>query len=551
MSASDDLATFGLCSQHHYTCFNASTSPGRSESEVDSALSATVSSVFSDSEQTDSRIDRSNEPECLVSGLPPEILAEIFYSSCESHLGIPPLAPHPAFILSHICSSWRSISLSLPKLWSYIEIRVTEAANVSPDRIESLLFFARLFLTRSQSSPLDIILHIPASEKDLYVRYRLYEALQEVDYLPLYGLFFEESARWRSMSLSGFDEDWHANFTWPVNLPIIERLELEAVYNPSFSADGITFANLSAPRLQELTLIGDWNTALDDIPSFPALSQLILCPSIPEYVALELSVLRLATALTAVKIVGFQFICHPGGEPLIRCCAKSLELRPVPLSEAQLSAYRLIGYLDLPHLREIHFEPELPEGPEFDGEIRALNATRQFLSSMEHINKQNITHLTLHHLIFENSRIFLDFLAEFLALTHLSFDERYDELIQKDPLLDDPDENYATTVLSTPEFYQKLNIAYSGYILPKLEVVDLVADYPDSVPGVELMSMLESRCLLGDVKGTATLQRFRLAICNDQCVFGDQIVQRMKRMQAQGLDFQIVFYAAQTSSPDT
>ncbi|THU97260.1 hypothetical protein K435DRAFT_778141 [Dendrothele bispora CBS 962.96] len=483
------------------------------------------------------------ESKCYISNIPLEVLVEIFLYYCKSgNHCIPPLSPHPAFILSLVCSDWRSVALSLPTFWSDIQIKVSEELDYSSDHIDWMLFFAKLYLMRSGQSPLDIVLRVPVAYNDweIYYRHR-YNLVHDGNFQLLYNLFSEVSHRWRSMSLSGFEEDWIDNYTWQANLPVIERLELVSVYHHTFSLNhGVTFDNLSAPSLQELTLVGDWNTSVDQPPALPALTQLIVKPWPSDLMAFDLSLLTLANPLTSVKIIGFHLICHPGGQQLIRCLGKSLEIRPLPSSQAQRASYELLGYLDLPHIRTLHLEPVIVSREE---EIHALLATSSFIRSMEHIDGTLITQLILHHFVFEKAYQFLNFLGSFPALTHLSLNESHHIAIPQDELeLEQPVE----TVLTKPAFYDKLNTVFEDCILRELEDINLVVDFGESVPGSALLNMLESRFVecgtwevFGGQRASPLLQRFRLVFDYGLNGLGPEETERLKAMQERGFDIEI------------
>ncbi|KAI0264609.1 hypothetical protein BC834DRAFT_924502 [Gloeopeniophorella convolvens] len=86
--------------------------------------------------------------------LPSELLRHIFIINFEEY-------PCCAWILSSVCSRWRRLALSMPKLWS--KIRLVTTPNTSADTI-------RLWLERSGSrTPLDIeiFLHVPDTAASL------------------------------------------------------------------------------------------------------------------------------------------------------------------------------------------------------------------------------------------------------------------------------------------------------------------------------------------------------------------------------------------------
>jgi F-box-like len=91
--------------------------------------------------------------ECLVNGLPTELLAHIF------HLGtrmvgdpdVPFLKPFPV-LASHVCHLWRSVALGSPSLWTNITFS------------EGLLYeHSQIWIERSKDLPLDIEIDVGRS----------------------------------------------------------------------------------------------------------------------------------------------------------------------------------------------------------------------------------------------------------------------------------------------------------------------------------------------------------------------------------------------------
>ncbi|KIM41518.1 hypothetical protein M413DRAFT_42372, partial [Hebeloma cylindrosporum] len=57
-----------------------------------------------------------------VRGLPPDVLQEIFFHCLPTHHNPIIKSSEPPLLLTRICSSWRAIALSSPRIWSKIHI---------------------------------------------------------------------------------------------------------------------------------------------------------------------------------------------------------------------------------------------------------------------------------------------------------------------------------------------------------------------------------------------------------------------------------------------
>ena len=134
-----------------------------------SSETAFLRSTYWETHSSISRLDNAasqllNEPQALhnyrqtlgallssVRRLPPELLAEIF------ELCLPKdyheKGAHQAVMLpSHVCRHWRSVALSIPKLWSKIVL------DVSDRMVESRTALVTAWLSRSGESSLSITL---------------------------------------------------------------------------------------------------------------------------------------------------------------------------------------------------------------------------------------------------------------------------------------------------------------------------------------------------------------------------------------------------------
>ncbi|KAI5119078.1 hypothetical protein M0805_005496 [Coniferiporia weirii] len=121
----------------------------RALEELIAASTRAISDLEHDLHNAEAGIRLTRELLSPMRRLPNDLLQHIFWAAFED-------SPCCAWTLAAVCSSWRRIVLSMPRIWS--KIRLVTTPNVNPDII-------RLWLERSGSRvPLDIeiYLHVPA-----------------------------------------------------------------------------------------------------------------------------------------------------------------------------------------------------------------------------------------------------------------------------------------------------------------------------------------------------------------------------------------------------
>ncbi|KAJ7665888.1 hypothetical protein DFH06DRAFT_1040588 [Mycena polygramma] len=151
--------------------------------------------------------------------LPLDIIQEIFVACLPTHRNCVMSALEAPVLLGRICSAWRAISLSTPRLWASLHIAeptfyVDSAGDTSlsfEQKVEQRLELAKIWLDRSGSCPLSISLQsarqfVPQRDIALQSSRQFIEAL-----IPF-------ASRWQQI-----------NFTIPVStlLSIISRLEAD------------------------------------------------------------------------------------------------------------------------------------------------------------------------------------------------------------------------------------------------------------------------------------------------------------------------------------
>ncbi|TFY82966.1 hypothetical protein EWM64_g1052 [Hericium alpestre] len=191
---------------------------------------------------------------------------------------------YPSFdqiTISHVCRQWRDNALGLPELWtSLLIIR----DSYKWDHID-------MFLQRSQSQPLDIIIRwCPRRYED-----EVTGANFAVPILSVLSMLSLHSHRWRSFDLIG-DTGNAVNFTLavlrPLRVPLLRRLSLKYITPPNEGRSApwqimspIAPFEVFGAQLEELSIAEafvDWGNPVFTGPNstgldFTGLRSLILC----------------------------------------------------------------------------------------------------------------------------------------------------------------------------------------------------------------------------------------------------------------------------------
>ncbi|KAJ7160057.1 hypothetical protein C8R46DRAFT_1285376 [Mycena filopes] len=93
--------------------------------------------------------------------VPPEIIQEIFLACIPTHRNCAMSSSDAPLLLGRICSSWRSISLSTPRLWTKLHfVQPNLRLPAAKIRIAQHLESAKMWLARSGQWPLSISLQV-------------------------------------------------------------------------------------------------------------------------------------------------------------------------------------------------------------------------------------------------------------------------------------------------------------------------------------------------------------------------------------------------------
>ncbi|KAF5356625.1 hypothetical protein D9758_008250 [Tetrapyrgos nigripes] len=167
--------------------------------------------------------------------LPPELLSYVFEFACADPALIGSYLRSFPVQISQVCTSWRNLARSTPKLWSLLEICPFRFRSFS---IEQMSLFLTMHLELSKSFP-------------LYLTVDLRDISKQVG-SPIIHLLTLHSVRWRIVSLVDiglFEEELSVI---KGKLPLLHTLILKSRLSDNFDAFEI------APNLRAFTSIYGW-----------------------------------------------------------------------------------------------------------------------------------------------------------------------------------------------------------------------------------------------------------------------------------------------------
>ncbi|KAJ8083148.1 hypothetical protein PM082_009017 [Marasmius tenuissimus] len=151
-----------------------------------------------------------------IHALPSDVLATIFAHSCEQNI-LAPFALPPALRISMVCSHWRDISFSTPRMWSHMTINF----GLWKEKHRVLHEITDWCMNRSWPSPLRLSLTLPGDEFDegFPRRHGVLAALK---------LLVENCERWEHISLSIRPPRFTLSIFDPIRgrLPLLKSLSL-------------------------------------------------------------------------------------------------------------------------------------------------------------------------------------------------------------------------------------------------------------------------------------------------------------------------------------
>ncbi|KAG7095801.1 hypothetical protein E1B28_006501 [Marasmius oreades] len=275
--------------------------------------------------------------------LPSEILQAIFFSCLPSRISEDSFdiwdVRQAPWVLTQVCSRWRSISLGCPRLWENVVLHAPSLKRPIRGRIQML----QAHIDRAGNLPLRVRLHSEYDRK---------EDRDVVDILVIHSL------RWRVLDLKVPVTLFKMMRPISGRLPQLQKLQ---IYAQNYHAEDVSFMFRNTPALQDIRLVV---TPFYDIyPTFPYHQLLRLMGSFN--VELALSILQQTGKLVDCKFLVYQresFVRMPS------CVIRMSNLRTLDLRLER--NYKFLNKLDLPSLEELHLQSiERARGADFHEEL--------------------------------------------------------------------------------------------------------------------------------------------------------------------------------------
>ncbi|KAK7437627.1 hypothetical protein VKT23_018526 [Stygiomarasmius scandens] len=487
-----------------------------------------------------------------ISSVPTEILGEIFLHVCE--IGYPlqdpssglvetrdPRVESPVTAINLVCSSWHSITLSTPLLWSRFRLIVPLLSKSSNS------LFA--FLGRSGNSPLDFCLYLFDVQT---------VSAESVSLLrSAFSHLVDEAHRWRNVQIGLPSSSQFMGVPslrlsdWPQNFPVLETLFLETPGDSHTETLPIT-PGITIPRLSVLSLKGQWTMKPVDLSgNICSSTSISVSPHllIVEVEYFHWGAIELVSPSTAVRVRRFF---GAWAHDVTICRAGRLEMCPGPVygrypGNIHLPLDTIIRQVNLPNVTELVFGRDFssrPKGPfpiagfEFII-IPIVFPSDDFIDLLsQRCNAAKITHFSLMHYIITDIDV-LEILAHLPSLTSLTIDEGF-PYPNEEARLDDNNIKFSLTI---PFFHALVQSSISSSLptlISSLEELKL-AFHPNHLFTVSSNSLLEecTTALLDLVESRAIgrrgcLKKVRVHMRTDYY----PVEERIQTLREQGVDIE-------------
>ncbi|KAK6996923.1 hypothetical protein R3P38DRAFT_3068506 [Favolaschia claudopus] len=235
--------------------------------------------------------------------IPQDVLSEIFFACLPTHRNCVMTTSEAPLLLGRVCSSWRTLSLSTPRLWATLHITQPGGSGASNESITQRFEAMKMWLGRSGQCPLSI---------SVYTSYMHCspEAPMSTQAQPLpVDLFLKElsfhAKRWQHVSFSTTSAAFKAlAYLSAADVPILESItaRLPPPFPPHDVVEWTHFGMFAGPRvskfltsascfstsiplcwhlLTSLDVVGSlWESCVD---SEAALEVLIRCPQLQRF----------------------------------------------------------------------------------------------------------------------------------------------------------------------------------------------------------------------------------------------------------------------------
>ena len=228
------------------------------ESEIDRS-NLVVEKVYDEHRALNAWIEAHRALLSPLRQVPIEIMEEIFIHCLPTDHNAVMSTREAPLLLSRVCSEWRSITLSTPRLWASLRIPLSPPESILgyyalDFEFEKCSKGAAEWIRRSGECPLSISLHPPSPHYQfdgISVKQPFRKVLKEI--LP-------SSKRWKTFSCRGLNDSFtHLQKIAEGDVPMLESLGITIVPESLSRFGGTTalmntFGLLSAPKLRKLSL---------------------------------------------------------------------------------------------------------------------------------------------------------------------------------------------------------------------------------------------------------------------------------------------------------
>ncbi|KAJ7680993.1 hypothetical protein DFH06DRAFT_433882 [Mycena polygramma] len=305
--------------------------------------------------------------------LPLDLIEEIFVACIPTHRNCVMSAEEAPVLLGRICSLWRAISLSTPRLWCTLHIvEPTRPYNPAPGlydaKVAQRLEIANTWLQRSGKCPLSISLE---SNLDHGITPPLTPSPSPPSTYLFMDVLMPYASRWKHLHLvipsTALETLSHLA---EADVPLLQSLKIvQRPHQPHNNAHSALSQSgiLHAPNLTQFSFLGS-NINSSDLPlRWEQLITLSLVGSVwgmghAQTSQVALSILSRCPKLRACKLLVHDPSEEPVADAIVECpFMHTFELQCVG-SPLHTSA-RLLNRLSLPNLRDLKLRgPEEPNG---------------------------------------------------------------------------------------------------------------------------------------------------------------------------------------------
>ncbi|KAL5480546.1 hypothetical protein ACEPAI_1816 [Sanghuangporus weigelae] len=197
-----------------------------------------------------------------MQGLPPEIICDIFKCSLPARISAGNIlydeSVRAPLLISHVCSSWRSLALSTGELWC--QLCIDYESSEREKRRKMMLEVFQTWLLRSKSCPLNYLFYCDLGEEEDIEVHHYAERIMT--------MFLAEQHRWADVHFSCNEVQLSPEFPGIVltDMPILTSLSLSSEIETMSRRPLINVTKSS--RLKSLRLYGNYDLELGTKPFF-------------------------------------------------------------------------------------------------------------------------------------------------------------------------------------------------------------------------------------------------------------------------------------------